>query len=262
LQVGIVGLGEMGMPMLERLRSAGHAVDFQARRSEAIEAATSAGARLVDGFGDCDVVVVCVFSDEQVRDVASTVVPTMRPDAIFVNHTTGDPGTATWLDELAAGHGVRVLDAALSGSPASVRGGSLTLLVGGDVDVLDAARPALSAYADPILHVGALGDGQRVKLINNALLIAQIALAAEAERVAGATGVDASAALDAIARCSGDSSALRLVASMGSAAALEAAAGRFLRKDAEMVIDVAASAGIDLGRLDPSRWRSDLGTTP
>ena len=258
MRVGIVGLGEMGMPMLERLRAAGHDVDFQARRAEVVEVAASLGGRAVDGFGACDVVLVCVYSDEQVRDVAPGIVSSMRPGAILVNHTTGDPATATWLATLAEGRGVRVLDGALSGSPQSIRAGNLTLLVGGDDAVLDAARPALSSYSEPILRVGELGDGQRVKLVNNALLGAHLGLAAEAERVAADLGVDPAVALAAISRCSGGSSALQLVVTLGSAASLEAAAGRFLRKDAEVVAHVATAAGVDLGKLTPSHWRDDL----
>jgi 3-hydroxyisobutyrate dehydrogenase-like beta-hydroxyacid dehydrogenase len=258
MRVGIVGVGAMGMPMLERLLAAGHDVDFQARRAEAVDTATAAGASRVDGFGACDVVIVCVFSDAQVREVAPEVLASMRAGATLVNHTTGDPETLTWLASAAAGHGVRVLDCALSGSAAAVAAGELTLLVGGDDDVLATVRPVLEAYADPILRVGRLGDGQRVKLLNNALLGAHIGLAAEAERVAASMGVDPAIALRAISRCSGDSSALRLVVAMGSAAQLDDAAGRFLRKDAQVVADVARSAGVDLGLLDPARWRDDL----
>jgi 3-hydroxyisobutyrate dehydrogenase-like beta-hydroxyacid dehydrogenase len=258
MRVGIVGLGEMGMPMLERLCAAGHEVGFRARRQEVADVAVSHGARPVEGFGESDVVLICVFSDEQVREVAPAIVSSMREGAVLVNHTTGDPTTATWLAELAGERGVLVLDGALSGSPQSIRAGSLTLLIGGDDAVLDLARPALEAYSEPILQVGGLGDGQRVKLINNALLGAHLGLASEAERVASDMGVDPATALAAISQCSGDSSALRLVVTLGSAENLEAAAGRFLRKDAEVVAHVAEAGGIDLGKLTPSHWRDDL----
>jgi 3-hydroxyisobutyrate dehydrogenase-like beta-hydroxyacid dehydrogenase len=252
MKVGVVGLGQMGMPMLERLRAAGHDVTFRARRAEVIEHATRAGAVAADGFGDRDVVIVCVYSDEQVREVGPEVLASMEAGSVLVNHTTGRPSTATWLQDAAAPRDVRVLDAALSGSPDSITAGQLTLLVGGDPAVLEQARPALAAYSDPIIHVGVLGDGQRIKLVNNALLGAHVRLVEDAERVARALGVDPSTALDAIQHCSGDSRALRMVAAVGGSARLNELGGRFIAKDLEVVKEVAREEGVALGRLDPA----------
>jgi 3-hydroxyisobutyrate dehydrogenase-like beta-hydroxyacid dehydrogenase len=251
-KVGIVGIGQMGMPMLERLRSAGLDVAFRARRPELVKAAQTAGAVSTSDFGDRDVVIICVYTDSQVREVADEVLPGMRAGAVLVNHTTGRPATAEWLGDRAASQGVAVLDCALSGSPADVGDGHLTLLIGGDESTLASVRPVLAAYADPILHVGALGDGQRVKLVNNALFGAQVQLAVEAERVARDLGVDPATALGAITRCSGTSRALELAVLFGSAAKLQQGAGRFIRKDMDVVEEVAREIGVELGRLGPA----------
>ena len=255
MNVGIVGLGQMGMPMLERLRAAGHDVTFRARRPGVVEQATREGAVATADFGDRDAVVICVYSDEQVREVAPEILATMRPGATLVNHTTGSPATAEHLADLGRGREVRVLDCALSGGPADIRSGALTLLVGGDVAVLDDVRPALASYSDPILLVGGLGDGQRVKLVNNALFGAQVALVADAERVANELGVDGVKALEAIQHCSGDSRVLRTVVSIGSSDRLAELAGRFIRKDVAVVEQVAGELGTDLGRLGTSMYR-------
>jgi 3-hydroxyisobutyrate dehydrogenase-like beta-hydroxyacid dehydrogenase len=249
VNVGMVGLGQMGMPMLERLRAAGHDVSFRARRPEVIRHAESLGAKPAADFADRDAVIICVYSDDQVRGVGPEVAATMRPGATLVNHTTCSPTTVTLLSEAAVPHGVRVLDAALSGGPADIRAGTLTLLVGGDEAVLADARPALASYADPILHVGGLGDGQRVKLINNALFAAHVGLVAEAERVAKGLGVDPVTALEAIKHCSADSRVLRTVLAVGSSATMQELAGRFIRKDVAMVEQVARELGVELGRL-------------
>src|SRR5439155_22038828 len=133
--------------------------------------------------------------------VGPEIVATMRPGATLVNHTTGSPTTALLLTDAAAKRDVGMLDCALSGGPNDIAAGRLTLLVGGDEAVLDTVRPALSAYSDPIIHVGAVGDGQRAKLVNNALFAAQVALVAEAERVAAGLGIEARKARDAIQHC-------------------------------------------------------------
>ena len=249
MNVGMVGLGEMGMPMLERVRAAGHDVTFLARRPEVAAQAESLGARPAADFADRDAVIICVYSDDQVHDVGPGVVAGLRPGATLVNHTTGSPGTVTLLAEAAAPRGVRVLDAALSGGPADVRAGRLTLLVGGHEDVLSGVRGVLASYSDPILHVGGIGDGQRVKLVNNALFAAQVRLVAEAERVATGLGVDPARALEAIAHCSADSRVLRTVLAVGSAARMQELAGRFIRKDTAVVEQVARELGVELGRL-------------
>jgi 3-hydroxyisobutyrate dehydrogenase-like beta-hydroxyacid dehydrogenase len=255
MNVGIVGIGQMGMPMLERLRSAGHSVTFRARRAEVIEQARQRGAVPTDEFGDREAVIICVYRDDQVHEVGREILATMRSGATLVNHTTGSPATAEYLAELAHTRGVRVLDCALSGGPADIRAGALTLLVGGDEAVLDDVRPALATYSDPIIHVGALGDGQRVKLVNNALFGAQVALVAEAERVAKALGVDGATALDAIQHCSGDSRVLRTVVNVGSSAGLQELAGRFIRKDVATVEQVARELEVELGRLGTTMYR-------
>lgn len=251
-RAGFIGVGQMGMPMLEQLCGAGIDVTFRARRPEVIAAAEALGARSVDDFSDRDVVIVCVFDDDQLREVAASALETMRAGAVLVNHTTSHPATSERLEEEAGARGVAFLDATVSGGPDEIRRGELTVLVGGDPATLDAARPALAAYSDPIIHVGRVGDGQRVKLINNALFGAQTALLVDAERVATELGMDPQLAFRAITRCSGASRALELVVASGSAAALQEAAGRYIRKDVALVEDVARSAGIDLGRLGSS----------
>jgi 3-hydroxyisobutyrate dehydrogenase-like beta-hydroxyacid dehydrogenase len=249
MNVGMVGLGEMGMPVLERLRAAGHDVSFRARRPEVAAQAERLGARPAADFADRDAVIICVYSDDQVRDVGPGVLASMRPGATLVNHTTGSPSTVTFLADEGALRGVLVLDAALSGGPADIRAGKLTLLVGGDDTVLSGVRPALASYADPILHVGVIGDGQRVKLVNNALFAAQVGLVAEAERVAKGLGVDPVKALEAIQHCSADSRVLRTVLALGSSARMAELAGRFIRKDVAVVEQVARELGVELGRL-------------
>ena len=256
MRVGVVGLGGMGLPMAATLISAGHPVVFHARRPDVIAKVTAAGgvdAGSLQGVGaGSDVVVVCVFNDEQVVDVClgpDGLLASMAPGGTLVNHTTGSPTTTARLGAVAADGGVRVLDAALSGGAADITAGRVTLLVGGDAGVLDDARPVLSAYANPILHVGPLGDGQRVKLVNNAVFAANIALVGHAERIAAGLGVDPAVALEAISHCSGDSYVLRTTIALGSAARVQEVAGRYIRKDVAIVSQVAAELGVDLGLL-------------
>jgi 3-hydroxyisobutyrate dehydrogenase-like beta-hydroxyacid dehydrogenase len=252
----MVGLGEMGLPMAERMRAASLPVRFYARRAQVAERATALGAidagSLPDMAEGSDIVIVCVYTDAEVREVClgpNGVLAAMHTGATLVNNTTSSPSTARLLAEAAEPLGLHVLDAALSGGPHDIARGALTLLIGGEANVLEQARPALASYSDPILHVGRLGDGQRVKLLNNALFAANLALAVEVERVAGNLGVDPATAINAIAHCSGETRVLRMVGATGSAIGMQERVGRFIRKDVAMVFEVAAEIGIDLGLL-------------
>src|SRR5262249_36595208 len=182
--VGIVGLGQMGMPMLTRLCSAGYDVHFFARRPAVIDEASALGATPASSLREraetVAAAIVGVYTDDQVRGVALApdgLVAHLRPGSVLCNHTTGRPATGHAILATASPRGVDVLDCALSGGPADILAGTLTLLIGGDVSVLERVSPVLGAYSSPIVHVGAVGDGQKVKLLNNALFGAQVALA-------------------------------------------------------------------------------------
>ncbi len=144
---------------------------------------------------------------------------------------------------------VYFLDAALSGGPAEIGNGHLTLLIGGRPSVLRRVQPVLASYADPILHVGRVGDGQWVKLMNNALFAANLALVAQAERLIGEVGLPLEPALRAISFCSGDSRALRTVVQTGGSRQLIERAGRFIEKDVSTVHAVAHNRRMSLGLI-------------
>jgi 3-hydroxyisobutyrate dehydrogenase-like beta-hydroxyacid dehydrogenase len=107
----------------------------------------------------------------------------------------------------------------------------------------------LQSYGDPVLHVGSLGAGQRVKLVNNALFAAQIGLVADAARLGSQLGVDEAVLLGALSHGSAASRALAGAVARGSVAMFTEAVGDFLGKDLEVAAEVAAGLGADLGAL-------------
>ncbi|NKY57551.1 NAD(P)-dependent oxidoreductase [Nocardia flavorosea] len=256
MRIGFVGAGRMGTPMIRRLVTAGHSVRALGRNPAAREAIGGAGATAVGSAAeagrDADAVVICVFTDEQVRDVClgSGLLETMPRDSVLILHTTGNPDTATAI--AAAATGRRVVDAPVSGGPHNIADGTITVFLGGDTEAVERARPVLSAYADPVLPVGALGNGQRVKLVNNALFAAQIGLVTEAVRLAGQLGLAESEVLTALPHASSSSRAVLSVAAKGSVAAFAESVGDFLRKDVAVARDLADRLGSDLGLLDPA----------
>ncbi len=254
MRVGLIGLGRMGRPIVDRLTTAGHDVTVHTRRPETRAIARAAGVSWADTVAEtargADAVLVVVLTDEQVRSVClgpDGALAAMAPGSTLVQHTTSDPDTARLLAEAGAGRGVGVLDAALSGGPHDIAAGRLTLWVGGDETQLDKMRPLLDAYASPILFVGAAGNGQRVKLVNNALFVAQVGLAVDAVRLAGAVGIDEKTILAALQHGSGASRALAVVAGGRSVDAIAERLADLMSKDVGVVREVARGAGVDLG---------------
>lgn len=252
MKVTFLGAGRMGMPMIERVRDSAHEVRVFVRRKDLDLTGVHRCESIADAVAHADVVICVVQTDSQVQQVclgASGAIALMQPGAALVQHTTCDPATLELLAVAAEARGVKVLDAALSGGPHDVSAGRLTLWVGGDRALLDALRPLLCCYADPVTHVGALGHGQRVKLVNNALFVAQVGLAIDAVRLAAALGIAESTILAVLPQGSAQSRALSVVARGGSVDNVAERLASLMRKDVEVVRQVAHRLGADLGTL-------------
>ncbi len=244
----------MGRPLVARLVAAGHDVRALGRTSEKRSGLERLGARAVRGATEAgagaDIVVLCVFTDQQVREVCldDGLLSAMPPGSALVVHTTASPKT---IDALAArADGVDVIDAAISGGPDDIAAGRLTLFVGGADDAVKRVRPVLGCYGDPVLHVGPRGTGQKVKLVNNALFAGQIGLLVESIRLGERLGVPESTLLAALAHGSATSRVLSLVAAGGSVGSFIEVAGEFVNKDVTVVRGTSEELGSDLGALD------------
>lgn len=255
-RIGFVGAGRMGAPMVRRLVAAGHTVTALGRTPEKLTAAAELGAtpaaEPAAAAAGAEVVVVCVFTDEQVRTLCldDGLLTAMAPGATLVIHTTGSPTTARDIAARAHEYGVQVVDAPVSGGPHDIAAGAVTLFVGGSAAAVEGVRPVLTAYGDPVLHVGPLGAGQSVKLVNNTVFAAQIGLLREAVRLGDALGVAESDLLTALTHGSSSSRVLTMIEPRGSVGAFLDMAGAFVGKDVDVVRTIAAGAGAGLGVLD------------
>jgi len=242
--------------MVARLVEAGHNVAVLGRSAEKRAAVAQLGATAVADIADvtagADVVVICVFTDEQVRQVCleDGLLATMSPGSALVVHTTGSPRTVQAIAVRGAPHHVDVVDAPVSGGPHNAAAGALTLFVGGTKEAVACVRPVLGCYGDPILHVGPLGTGQKVKLVNNTLFAAQIGLLSGSIELGARLGVPESTLLNALPHGSAASRVLDIVARGGSVASFIDTAGEFVGKDIGVARRIAAELGSNLGVLD------------
>lgn len=255
MKIGLIGAGRMGRPIADQLAAAGHDVTALTRKprdGETDDGGIGWATTVADTVRDADVVFTVVFDDAQLREVClgpDGALAAARPGAVLVQHTTCNPETVQLLAETAAAQDIRVLDAALSGGPHDIAAGRLTLWVGGDETVLTRTRPLLATYSSTIMPVGPVGNGQRVKLVNNALFVAQVGLAIDAVRLAGSLGIEEQAILAALQHGSGASRALGIVAHGGSVDAVASRLADFMAKDIAAVRAASDAASADLGLI-------------
>lgn len=200
--VGVVGIGLVGLAIVERLRSARIKVlgfDIDPARCEALRAAHGlVAANANDVFAHCDNVVLALPDGGLTATVVREALPVMQTGAMVVDCGVGDPEQAVALAVRLAARGMRALDAPLSGSSQQIREGSAVMMIGGDRDACDALEPVLAAIAARRFLLGPPGSGARAKLATNLLLGLNRAALAEALVFAESQKLDLAAFLDLV----------------------------------------------------------------
>lgn len=209
MQVAFLGLGAMGAPMAATLAGGGVRTFVWNRTSTvADEHAAAHGTAAVADLGDLpdvEVVCSCLPTHVEVAAVAASAGPRLRAGTVWLDHTSGDPDGSREVAAALAQHEVHYLDAPVSGGTDGAAEGRLTVMIGGDRQVLDRVRPVLDVVAANVVHVGPVGAGMAVKAVNNALLAAALWAAGEGLVALRAAGVDPAAALEVINGSSGRS---------------------------------------------------------
>jgi 3-hydroxyisobutyrate dehydrogenase-like beta-hydroxyacid dehydrogenase len=264
MKVGWIGLGQMGEAFALQILAGGHELVGHVRSERPRETLTQAGARLTSSLAEAvsgaQIVGVCLFDDAQVREVLleSDVLAGLAPGAVLALHSTGVPAVVEALAKAAPAR-ASVLDATFSGTPETARARQVRLFVGGEAAALERARPVFAAYCDPIFHLGPVGAGRRLKLINNLLFAAQISLAAEGLRAIEQMGLSLETAVEALGLSSGASFALGQFANRDVATVL-ARLARYMDKDVDAARAAAKAEGLDLSLLSAAaRFGGDGG---
>lgn len=175
LRTGFVGLGAMGLPMARNLHRAGLLAASWNRspgKAEALaaETGTLAATSLADLAAACELVVTCVSADQDLLDVLAGLEPGLQPGAVVVDCSTVAAGTAREAARRLAACGAGFLDCPVSGGTEGARGGTLSIMVGGEAEVLARARPVLEAMGGSITHMGPAGSGQAAKATNQVMV--------------------------------------------------------------------------------------------
>ena len=251
MKVGFIGLGAMGRPMALHLHRAGHELFVWARRPQsAADLPATLCATPAELGRNCAVVFTVVTSSADVESVAlgkDGLSEGMASGSILVDCSTIAPASARHIAAKLGEKGIHLLDAPVSGGEQGAIDATLAIMAGGEAAVLERVRPLLECLGQRIVHIGPNGAGQVAKACNQMIMVAAIEAAAEAMRLAAASGVDCAKVRQAL---SGGSAASRVLDVMGErmvkrdfSAGIEA---RLHHKDYGLVLEAARKSGVPM----------------
>jgi 3-hydroxyisobutyrate dehydrogenase len=218
--VGFIGLGNMGAALARRLA---HQVpllvfDLDARKvaelgKSGLPCAVHAATSPKEVAQECDTILFCLPTSEHVQRILfgeDPIADDLRSGTLLIDCTTGQPELTRSIAADLAGRGVAFVDAPVSGGPQGAEAGTIAILIGGSDPDFEAARVVLGLISPNVRHVGAVGAGHCVKLLNNVLAAGHRMLAFETAAIASANGVDPETFIEAVNVSSGRSYATEI----------------------------------------------------
>lgn len=253
-RVALLGLGTMGGGMAGRLLSGGFPLAVYNRSRERAASLASAGAQVASSPAEAttgaDVIISMVADDRASREVLlgdNGALAAAKRGAVLIECSTLSVG---WVKELAAAaarQGCDFLDAPVTGTKPHAASGELLFMVGGDAGVLDRVRPVLAVMARDVFHLGPVGSGASMKLINNFICGVQAASFAEGFAMIRASGLDPARAISILTEGAPGSMIVKRVATrVGSTDGDVNFRLRLMAKDLGYAVSVASAEGIDL----------------
>jgi len=249
--VGLIGLGNMGTAIAERLLDAGYPVVVQNRTRAKAEALENRGAEVADTpealVGRAEVVITSLPDDAAFEAVATQLVGAARSGTVLVDVSTVSPDVSARIASLAEPAGVEYLRAPVSGNPTVVRAGNLSFIVSGESETLERAEPVLRAIGPTITHVGEAEQARVVKLAINLMIAVLAQVISEALVLGEASGVSREALLEVMGSSAAGAPFVKyktepLLRDDFSATFTTA----LMEKDIDLVLHAAAEAGVEL----------------
>ncbi len=250
-KIGFIGLGSQGGPMAHRIVDKGMDLTVWARRPEVLAPYLDKGAKAAGSVTEmgktCDHVGICVVNDSDVDEICAQLIPVMRPGSRIAVHSTILPESCERLEKECAERGILLIDAPVSGGQPGAEAGTLTVMCGATTQAFAAAKPVFETFGRLIVLLGAPGAGQKAKIINNALLSAQLGLAHHALAAGEALGIDRVALSELVQQSSGRSFGFEVYARMPQPLA-PWLGGPLLVKDMKL-LQAILPGSIDAGKL-------------
>ena len=207
-KITFIGLGVMGFPMAGHLSKQGYGVSVYNRSKEKSKLWTEKYngkyfTSVKEAVTNSDIVFSCVGNDTDLIDITlgeDKAFSAMKPDSVFVDHTTTSSDIASELYKKAKEYEIHFLDAPVSGGEVGAVKGELTVMIGGEKPIFDRVNSAITAYAKNITLVGGPGKGQVAKMINQICIAGLIQALSEAISFSEKSGMDTKKVLQAISQ--------------------------------------------------------------
>ena len=202
MNIGFIGLGNMGAPMAANLAASGHNVtgfDPAGTTAEGVAVAATS----VEAAADADVVITMLPNGAILRSVAAEVIPAMKSGATLLDCSTVDVESASAVAADAQAAGLLAADAPVSGGIGGAAGGTLTFMAGGSETAFATVSPLFEIMGQKAVHCGASGAGQAAKICNNMVLGATMIATCEAFALADKLGLDRQKMFDVVSTSSG-----------------------------------------------------------
>ena len=211
-KVAFIGLGVMGKPMAANLIKAGYELAVYDLNPAPVKELADKGARAAssctDAAAGADTIILILPADAQVKEAVlgeKGVLEGAKQGATLIDMTSLSPHTSKIIAAEVAKKGINFLDAPVSGGNIGAEKGTLTIMVGGDKDVLEAQRDLLEVMGKTIFHVGGVGMGETVKMANQIMVAVHTAAVVEAFVLAVKLGADPQAVYDVLKVSAGGS---------------------------------------------------------
>jgi 3-hydroxyisobutyrate dehydrogenase-like beta-hydroxyacid dehydrogenase len=201
--IGFIGTGLMGHGMAKNIVEKGYPLTVTAHRNRsAVDDLTGRGAveaSLADLAARSTIIFLTLPGSPQVAEVVARMTPHLKPGTVIVDCSTSDPTVTERLAADLAAKGIHFADAPLSRTPKEAWEGTLDCMVGADDSIFARIQPVIATWAGKIVHIGRVGDGHRMKLLNNFLSLGYAAIYAEALALAAKVGIS-TATFDSVIR--------------------------------------------------------------
>ena len=204
-RTAFIGLGIMGGPMAGHLLAAGYPLIVHTRSKPRAKELLDRGARWADSpaqaAAEADVVFICVPDTPDVQAVVNGqngIIASARSGQTIVDHSTISPTATREMADAVSKRGARFLDAPISGGDVGARNATLSIMVGGDENAFNQARPLFEKMGKTITYCGPSGSGQLTKLVNQILVSVTNLAVCEALAFAKASGLDPAKTITAV----------------------------------------------------------------